>query len=852
MHDKIVHLQTNYQVNPLGIELKDIVFSWKQTQNYEKEKFVVALDESFKDEVFSSEVNMKDAICYSPEFEFQPGTKYFWKVGDSEIASFEGGHPDEKWRGKWIKPCFDAVFSPVFKKTFSCERIPKSARLYICGLGLYEVYINGEKVGDEFLTPYFTDYRYWMQYQTYDVVSYLKKGENTISVILGEGWYKGRLGFADHALHRNHYGTEYKMLCDLYLYDTDVTVFGSDETWSCIKSPVIASNIYDGEIWDGRNHNAFTPQSAGELKSQFAIAPKGELVPMTGARVTRHEVLKPVELITSKIGETIIDFGQEITGWVSFKTKQRRDTKVSVLYSEIMQDGKFYQDNLRTATAQHIVYTDGEETIYRPHFTFYGFRYVKVEGMEVTGENLNDFEAWALYSDLTETGNISTSHEGLNRLIMNTKWSQKDNFLDIPTDCPQRDERLGWTGDAQIFCSAASYHMQTPCFYRKYMKDMLCAQKEHRGAVPYVIPDVLLIEREQNGEPEFDFTNDSWGEAGSSVWGDAATIISWNMYVHYGNKKWLASEYENMTQWVLFIKNMDEMHCGGKRLWNCGFHFGDWLSLDAEEGNLQGGTDKYYISSVYYMYSSLLTAKAAKVLGKEDDFETYSKLSNEVREAIRKEYLQEGGFLSIDTQTAYAVGITFDVFEESEKKKAGEHLVYLLEQNNGKLATGFVGTAFLLEALVQTGHSKQAYDLLLNEEYPGWLYEVNLGATTIWERWNSVLPDGSISDTGMNSLNHYAYGCVVNWIYRWVCGIQFDEENPAGKKMLIHPLFDTSLQHAKGYVDTMVGRYSVSWEKNDTGVTIEIVIPTGGSADYIRGDKCVTLLSGVHVIKENA
>ncbi len=848
---KIHQLQTNYQENPTGIDLQNLVFSWKNTEAYENVLFEVSLDRTFQTKLYSCDVTMEDGICFSPDFTFKPGVTYYWKVGNSKTASFEGGHPEGKWTGEWIKPRFDAQFSPVFKKTFFCDRLCKKARLYICGLGLYEVYINGNKVGDEFFAPYFTDYRFWLQYQTYDVLPYLSEGENTISVLVGDGWYKGRLGFLDHARHINHYGNEYKMICDLYLYDNDVTILGSNEEWTCIKSPVVSSGIYDGEVWDGRVHNHFTPQIASELKAALAEKPCGQLVPMTGVKVTKHEVLKPVKLIKSSIGENILDFGQEITGWVKFKAKAKVNQTIKLYYSEIMQDDRFYQGNLRSALAQYTLYADDGEVEVRPHFTYYGFRYVKVEGMEVTAENINDFEAWALYSDLKETGNISTNHEALNRLILNTKWSQKGNFLDIPTDCPQRDERLGWTGDAQIFSSAASYHMQTPAFYKKYMQDMLFEQKECNGAVPYVVPDVLSIERIQNAEPEFEISNDVWGEAGSSVWGDAATIIPWNTYVQYGNKRWLEEQYENMVQWVAFIQYIEETYCGGKRLWNCGFHFGDWLSLDAENSGLEGGTDKYYISTAYYMYSSLLTAKAAQVLGKNADYEKYSKLSKEIREALRQEYMLEDGTLKINTQTAYAVGIAFELFENDEKIIAGEKLVQLLEKNHGKLATGFVGTAFLLEALVSVGYHDIAFGLLLNEEYPGWLYEVNLGATTIWERWNSVLPDGKVSDTGMNSLNHYAYGCVVNWIYRWVCGIRFDEKNPGGKKMILQPLFSIPLQQVEGYVDTMVGVYRVSWKKTASKVEVKITVPVGGNADYIYGSECKNIMSGEYTFIEN-
>ena len=472
----------------------------------------------------------------------------------------------------------------------------------------------------------------------------------------------------------------------------------------------------------------------------------------------------------------------------------------------------------------------------RPHFTFFGFRYVKVIGMEVNESNVGEFEAWALYSDIEETGFIETSHEKVNRLISNTKWSQKDNFLDVPTDCPQRDERCGWTGDAEIFSGAASFHMETPAFFRKYLKDMALEQREKGGAVPYVVPDILTLVRQMNGEPEFNPDELGWGEAGSCVWGDAASIIPWNMYLHYGNKTWLEEQYDNMKQWVDFIITMDEKYCGGGRLWTCGFHFGDWLSLDAEgEDNREGGTDRYFVASAFYMYSAGLTAKAAGIIGREEDARYYGEIASQVRQAVRDRYMTADGKLTIDTQTAYALGICFDLFEESEKEAAGKELKSLLEKFGGHLATGFVGTAYLCDALTETGYLDEAYGLLLNEEYPGWLYEVNLGATTIWERWNSLLPDGSISSTGMNSLNHYAYGVIVEWIYQAVCGIRHREDGVGGKRMLLAPKPGRQLESARGVYRSAAGEYECGWKWEGDRLTYTFQVPFDCAAAFAPG-----------------
>lgn len=865
----IYDLKTNYQNNPLGICLEGLTLSWKVKDalgQFQRSVHIkIATDSAMQNCCFDSGEMELTECMYVPDTRLQPGITYYWKVAvtddkgdcaESSIATFEGGHPAEGWQGKWITAPFVPELPPVFQKTFTLEErelADMRARMYVCGLGLYEVCLNGEKVGDEYLTPYYTDYRYWIQYQTYDVSGLLQPGENRIDVYMGHGWYMSAFGYMNKALLRNYYGSEMKLLLDLYMEQADgqKRVISTDTDWLALKSPIAASGIYDGEMYDARMEKNITQSpERKKLNAIEAVAPNAALEPMVGVGVKRKEVLKVKEIINTPAGETVLDFGQEITGWVVFKPEVPGGRKILLQYSEVMQDGVFYRDNLRMAKAEYLYFSDGEKKLARPHFTFYGFRYVKVTGMKVDASNVEDFEAWALYSDIQETGYIETSNEKVNRLIENTKWSQKDNFLDIPTDCPQRDERLGWTGDAEIFSGAASFHMQTPTFFRKYMKDMALEQREKNGAVPYVVPDVLTIARLKNGEPEFDMTEGGWGEAGSCVWGDAATIIPWNMYLFYGNKRLLAEQYDNMKQWVDFIIYMDENHCGGGRLWNCGFHFGDWLSLDVEGDSKEGGTDRYFVASVYYMYSAQLTAKAAKVLGKEEDAAYYSRIASEVREAIRNHYMTAPGRFSVETQTAYVLGIYFDIFDREEMETATEQLKLLLEQRDDHLCTGFVGTAHLCPALSKVGLSDKAYTLLLNEDYPGWLYEVNLGATTIWERWNSLLPDGSISGTGMNSLNHYAYGVIVEWIYRYVCGLNPVEDTPGFRKVRFAPQADKRLTYAKATYDSMYGTYEAGWRLEGDRVIYHLTVPFGCEAEFVSL-KSITVNGDVWEVSEN-
>lgn len=884
---RIAGLKTNYQKNPIGIDLSDLTFTWQVEESdgnkQAHSRFLMAEDPNFQTILFDSDRDDSEyhgvlpSYAYTPELNAVPGIKYFWKIFvtdntgesiESEVQTFEGGH-SSAWTGVWISPCIDSSLHVILRKTFdvlSRELTElKSARLYICGLGLYEAYLNGKKVGNQFLTPYFSDYRYWVQYQTYDIADLLKEGENTLDVWLGNGWFKGRYGDAAYGQLQNYFGDRFAMIADVVFSGAEGIwkTIGSDTSWVSMLSPVCFSNLYDGEIYDSRRERRYLNPVARQICSVSEVkAPVPRLVPMTGLPVVQHEVHEPVKLIITPRKETVLDFGQEVTGWLEFEADVPSGVHVHLEYGEVLQNGNFYRDNLLSAEARFEYIGDGKgKRVIRPHFTYYGFRYVKISGMYVTEKNWKNFSfrAISLYSDLQEIGFIETGNTKVNRLIANTKWSEKDNFLDIPTDCPQRDERLGWTGDAEIFSATASYHMETPQFFLKYLIDMAIEQEEKNGAVPYVVPDILTIAREKMGESPFDISGNEWGEAGSSVWGDAATIIPWQSYLHFGNKKILGKEYPNMKQWVDFIHMMDETYCGGSRLWTCGFHFGDWLSLDVKSdvtgmSNRQGGTDLYYISSIFYMYSALLTSKAAIALGKKRDAKFYENLSEEIRDAIRQKYMTGKGTLSIHTQTAYVLAIHFGLFEDEEAVRiGGDHLVKILHEFHDHLSTGFVGTAYLCEALTASGHDREAYTLLLNEDYPGWLYEVNLGATTIWERWNSLLPDGHISSTGMNSLNHYAYGSICQWIYERVCGLRLTEsgvydgsgkeeidykDGIAGRTILIAPHPDRRLGKAMASVRFVVGKYTSGWEYSKDGQSIQykFSVPFDGEAMFHPAD----------------
>ena len=883
----IINLRTNHFENPVGYNVSPLTFSWnveeaRGTKTVEA-RVQIAEDITFKTVVWDSGSRDNiDSKSFMPRFTPKPETRYYWKVfitddvgesATSDPAYFETA--PEKIKGKWITAPFEKCFHGVYRRTFelSSEEDIKKARLYISGLGLYEAYLNGEKIGNEFLAPFYNDYNYWIQYQTYDIRNMLKVGINELRVMLGNGWYKGRFGFIDN-LDRL-YGDRQIMICQLtvdFKNGNQITIH-SDENFECQKSPILESSIYDGEIYDANLEPIEDKWMPVILADEETQKLSSKLVPRYSLPLIIHEELKPKDIINTPAGEVVLDFGQNITGLFYFTCNEPKDTHIKLQMGEILQNGNFYNENLRTAKEEFVYISNGNICKVRPHFTFYGFRYMKVEGIKDI--ELANITATVLYSNMKETGHIETSNTKVNRLFLNAFWGQKGNFLDVPTDCPQRDERMGWTGDAQVFSATASFNMYTPAFYRKYLHDMCYEQKSLKGAVPHVVPDILdqinavlrdsqrakelgiQTSKENNGsgvahadkgedvkseELSHGDVNEGTEEvemaAGSCAWGDAATIIPWTTYNFFGDKALLEEQYQNMKLWVDYIRMIDETECGNGHLWTHGFHYGDWLALDNfHKDTCIGATDVYYVASCFYLYSAELTAKAAAILNKNNDFKHYTDLANRVRKALCQEYFTETGRLALDTQTALVLALKFNIVPDKFKKKTITTLKRKLDEENIHHTTGFVGTPYLCPVLSDNGLSEYAYALLLNEDYPSWLYEVNMGATTIWERWNSVLPDGSISDTGMNSLNHYAYGSIVEWMYRYMCGINPSEENAGFKEFIIKPFIDNRFDYANAEYYSVYGLIKSGWQKVKNGWKFNVTIPFDTKALFIIEDR---------------
>lgn len=834
----IQDMKCNRIVNPLGYTLSKPRLSWIVEPGdtgatvQQAGRVEIALDEAFLNIVHDSGKREDiDSISYTPELDLKPRTRYYWRVhtwtdrgeAASPVAWFETAKLEEVWSGRWITPDWPKqAVHPFLRRSFQIKRDVVKARLYICGLGLYEAEINGRRVGDEYFTPYCNSYNNWIQYQTFDVTDHICQGDNAIGVMLGNGWYKGRFGLSDRT--EGYYGNQFALLCELVVTYTDgsTDTFCSDEAWKCTPSHILDSNLYDGEVQDGEKAVAeWSSPSLPDadwsgvdfLDIDFTLLEARRSIP-----VRIKEERKPVAVIHTPKGETVLDLGQNMVGWIRFKNKAPKGSIIKLQYGEEMQEGCFYRDNLRSAKAEFTYISDGQLKEIQPFFTFYGFRYVKVEGW--TGEVLiEDFTGCVVYSDLEMTGTIETSNPMVNRLILNALWGQKGNFLDVPTDCPQRDERMGWTGDAQMFSGTACFNMDCNAFFHKFLYDLAQEQSTLGGVVPITVPGFGFNEHSEH--------------TGSSAWSEAATVIPWNLYLHYGDKSILEQQLGSMKDYVDWIRKQDD----GSRLWNTGTHYGDWLALDGEgEFSPFGGTPTDLIATAYYAYSSELVAKAAKALGKNSMAEAYFKLTAEVKEAFCKAFITPNGRLAADTQTSYILVLFMELVPESLRPGIVEDLCRKLETNDFYLQTGFVGTPYFCRVLSQHGRNDLAYKLLLNEQYPSWLYEVKMGATTIWERWNSLLPDGKFGELGMNSLNHYTYGSIVEWMYRNMCGIQPLEEAPGFRKIRLAPQPNNRLSHARAALKSSAGLYESAWSYEQDGLRYKFRIPFHAEAELVLPD----------------
>ncbi len=857
----VTHLLTENRTNPIGIGTPSPRFSWQlvgNRRNVMQTAYEVQVTNAANHKtVWSSGKTTGDSsvqVTYKGAA-FESGTRYNWKVrvwdnkGNtsawSEPASFLTAMLGAERKAVWISPGYveDSVnrASPLFRKEFTTGKKIASAILYITAHGLYEANINGARVGDAYLTPGWTSYHTRLQYQTYDVTHLVKNGSNAIGVTLGNGWYRGIIGFSNSI---NVYGKDIALLAQINFTFTDGTTqtIATDNTWKSTTGAIRYAEIYNGETVDDRLDKKGWMMAGYNDKDWSGVTTPDftydNLIATVNEPVRKHETFPALRIITTPKGEKVIDFGQNLVGWVVMKVKGKSGDTVTLSHAEVLDKaGNFYTDNLREAKAQDkFILNGGEEETFEPHFTWHGFRYVKVNGYP--GEiNPANFTAVTLYSDMPPTGSFSTNNALVNQLQHNIQWGQKGNFLDVPTDCPQRDERLGWTGDAQVFSRTASFNMNVNDFFAKWLKDV--AADQVKGKVPFVIPNVL-------GE----------GSGGSTGWADVATIIPWNMYLAYGDKQILNDQYASMKAWVDYMTANSKNH-----LWQTGFHFGDWLFYRPEDDNdgRAAVTDKYLIAQCFYAHSTQLVINAAQVLGHTADVATYTALLKDIKAAFAREYLTPNGRLVSGTQTAYVLSLQFDMVPDSLQPQAAARLAENVKSYDNHLTTGFLGTPYLCGVLSRFGYDTIAYKLLLQPTYPSWLYPVKMGATTIWERWDGIKPDSTFETPSMNSYNHYSYGAIGDWMYRVMVGLDTYEDGVGYKHIRVQPHISDSFTTASASLQTYYGKLSNTWTRDTinhtltmdveipANTTATVYIPASIASDVTESGKAVTAESDIKI-----
>ena len=830
-----------YKTNPVGIDAVQPRLSWKLTASTRN-----VLQTAYAIRVASTADFSPQSIVWesgkipAPLSVLQPyagppllsARRYYWQVkvwdnqgrvsGWSPVAHWEMGLLSAAdWKAHWIEPEPEPkrfAPAPMLRKEFSLRKKIIRARAYVTAHGFYELRLNGRKAGDQALTPGWTAYSKRLQYQVYDVTGLLKPGRNAVGAILGDGWYRGTLGWV---FQWAFYGQKLGLLCQIHVQYANGSEewIVTDNSWKAsLDGPIRMNDIYDGETYDARLEMPGWDQPGFRDSSWFSVQQTDtsldNLLAQEGMPVRKIQEIKPLRIFRTPKGELVADLGQNMVGWVRLRVRGAAGTVVTVRHAEVLDKaGNFYTDNLRKAkcTLRYTLRGNGLET-YEPRFTFMGFRYVSLDGYP--GEpGPDDLTGIVVHSDMPVTGSFECSNPLVNQLQHNIQWGQKGNFVDVPTDCPQRDERLGWTGDAQAFCRTAAFNMGVAPFYTKWAAD-IAADQRPSGAVPWVIPDVL-------NKPNSETVGISAG------WSDVATILPWTMYQVYGDRRLLERQYPGMKAWVEFQRNQSGDSC----IWKNGSRFGDWLfyrppSWSADEPD--GHTDRDLIATAFYAYSTQLVQQAAEALDKTEDAVFYKMLHHKIRQAFQLAYVTPSGRVVSHSQTAYVLALQFGLLPDELRPAAVKYLTDDIRERGNHLATGFLGTPYLCHVLSENGRTELAYTLLFQETYPSWLYPVKKGATTIWERWDGIKTDSSFQDPGMNSFNHYAYGAIGDWMYRVVAGLEIGA--PGYRQIRIQPQPTDSLQYARATYESQYGRIVSAWERQGDTLVVTVVLPPNTSA----------------------
>jgi len=748
----------------------------------------------------------------------------------SDAAVVEAGLlQPEDWSAQLASPAEDETrpvdgAAPLLRRAFALRADVASARLYVTAHGLYEVELNGVRVGDHALAPGWTVYRERLRYQTLDVGGLLRAGANAIGAQLADGWFRGRFGFEGGV--PKIYGDRVALLAQLEVTYADGTIerVGTDREWRSATGPITAAGIYDGEAYDARleldgwsspgfDASAWTPVEIEPLDLARLVAPNGPPVRCTGE-------VEPLEITTSPSGRTIVDFGQNLVGRLRLRVAGEAGRTITLRHAEVLQDGELCVRPLRhaRATDTYVLRGTGAEEEWEPRFTFHGFRYAEVTGWP--GEiGPGQLTAAVYHTDMERTGWFSSSDPLLDRLHENVVWGMRGNFLDVPTDCPQRDERLGWTGDLQVFAPTASFLYDCAGMVTSWLRDLAAEQGED-GNVPVFVPFLPL---RFGGD---DALSAEIRNAATAAWGDAAVIVPWVLYQRFGDLAVLDEQFDSMRAWV----DLEAERAGEGLLWDTGMQLGDWLDPSAPPDRpALASTDAHLVATAYLSYSARLVSRAAAILGRTEEAERYASVADGARKAFNAEYVTPAGRVASDSQTAYALALQFELLEsEEQRKRAGRRLAQLVARSGYRISTGFVGTPLVCQALQDAGELEAAYALLLQRECPSWLYPLTMGATTVWERWDSLLPDGRVNPGEMTSFNHYALGAVADWMHRTVAGLGPDA--PGYRRLLVRPRPGGGLAHAEAAHETPYGRAEVRWRRADGELEVSVLVPPNTTA----------------------
>jgi alpha-L-rhamnosidase len=896
---RVRELRCDYQLNPLGIESKEPCLSWQLTsdQRGATQSAYQILVSDRQGELWDTGKVLSDQSLHIPYRgpALRSGQRCTWRVhvwdsNDQLSAWSEPGRWEmgllqrADWQAQWIEPDWDedSLVSnpcPYLRASFTLRTRPVSARLYVTAHGLYEVSLNGQRIGDAYFTPGYSSYHHRLHYQIYDVSDLLHDGKNVAGVILGDGWYRGSLGIASQ---RNTYGQRLGLLWQLVVSYADASeqVIVSNEQWRATTGPILSSDLKAGEVYDARLEMPGWDQPGfdeshwrGVRVVQYSLE---NLVTSPMPPVRRKERFVPVQILTTPAGETVVDMGQNFSGVVQLRANGPIGASIRLQHGEALdKDGNFTLDHLAIeplfpAPPQAVTYTlrGGGEEVYTPFFTVHGFQYVKVEGFPGTPTPEN-FTGIALYSDLPITGTFTCSDPRLYQLQHNILWSQKSNFLEVPTDCPTR-ERAGWTGDAQIYASTASFLMETAGFFRKWLHD-LATEQEPGGRVPLIIPSPVGAE---SSLPKLVTLLN-----GSAGWGDAAVILPWTLYQVYGDQRILEEQYASMKAWVDYQRQQaqDKYQPQGHTapryqerkplehelyLWDTNYHWGEWLEPDDPVPGLLFGEwtpevaqilSAPSIATAYFAYSTRLLAETARILGNEEDAREYSALFEKIQQAFLTEFVGENGQMMPDKQSSYVRALAFDLLPEHLRPAATQRLVELIQETGTHLGTGFLSTPYLCPVLGDNGHLDLAYSLLMQDTPPSWLYAVKKGATTIWESWDGIDEEGNPH----HSLNHYSYGAIGNWLYQVVAGLA--PGAPGYRQTLFQPQPGGELTFASATYQSLYGEIATNWQIDGerfhlcvtvpTNTTATVVIPTRLGREITEGGVVLESVMGVRGVR---